>query len=123
MTKKIMIIDDSNTIRKTTAEFLKDTGYEIILVENGYNALIKIMDSKPDLLLVDILMPKLGGLETCRIIRQNEDFDDLPIIFLSSKDSLLDKAKGKLNGCDDYLTKPFLKEKLLEIVERYLNKE
>lgn len=122
MTKKIMIIDDSKTIRKTTQLFLKELDYEVIEVEDGYNALTKVIDGAPDLILVDIMMPRLGGYETCTIIKQNPDFENVPIILLSSKDGILDKAKGKLYGCDDYLTKPFAKDALFEIVNKYLKK-
>ena len=120
MNKKIMIIDDSNTIRKTARLFLKELEYEVIEVDDGYNALTQIIDNYPDLILVDIMMPKLGGYETCTIIKQNPDFENLPIILLSSKDGILDKAKGKLYGCDDYLTKPFSKTALFDIVKKYL---
>lgn len=122
MTKKIMIIDDSKTIRKTTQLFLKELNYEVIEVEDGYNALTKVIDIAPDLILVDITMPRLGGYETCTIIKQNPDFESIPIVILSSKDGILDKAKGKLYGCDDYLTKPFIKDALFEIVNKYLKK-
>lgn len=123
MSKKIMIIDDSRTIRKTAVMFLPAPNYEVIEVDNGYDALSKIIDYSPDLILVDIMMPKLGGYETCSIVKNNPDFENTPIIFLSSKDGVLDKAKGRMYGCDDYLTKPFKKETLLEMVEKYLNKE
>lgn len=116
-----MIIDDSPTIRKTASYFLGDK-YEVIEVDNGYNALTKIIDHKPDLVLLDILMPKLNGYDTCNIIKQNPDFESLPIILLSSKDGILDKAKGSLYGCDDYITKPFVKDEFIKIIESYLNK-
>lgn len=117
-----MIIDDSKTIRKTAVMFLNNEDYEVIEVENGYEALTKIIDEQPDFLFVDVMMPRLGGFETCKIIKQNPDFENLPIVILSSKDGVLDKAKGRLYGCDDYLTKPFTKDKLLEIIKRFLNK-
>ena len=115
-----MIIDDSFTIRKTAEGFLKETEYELILVENGYEALTKIMDLKPDLILCDLNMPKLEGFEMCKILKQNEEYEDIPIIILSSSNGLLDISKGKLNGCDDYLIKPFKKEILLEVIKKYL---
>jgi len=120
MSKKIMIIDDSKVIRKTAVMFLDGLDYEVLQVENGFDALSRIMDDMPDLVFIDVMMPRLGGYETCKIIKQNPDFESLPIVILSSKDGILDKAKGKLYGCDEYLTKPFTKDKLLEVVKKYL---
>ncbi len=121
MKKKIMIIDDSKTIRKTAVLFLNQEGYEVLEVENGFEALSKVIDDVPDLLFIDVMMPRLGGYETCKIIKQNPEFESLPIVILSSKDGILDKAKGRLYGCDEYLTKPFTKDKLLEVVKKYIN--
>lgn len=115
-----MIIDDSSTIRKTAFLFLNQEGYEVLEVQDGFDALSRVVDDTPDLLFIDVMMPRLGGYETCKIIKQNSDFENLPIIILSSKDGILDKAKGKLYGCDEYLTKPFKKEQLIEVVKKYL---
>lgn len=118
---KVMIIDDSVTIRKTAEIFLTQANFEVVLVENGYEALSKIIDEKPDILFIDVIMPKLDGYQTCKIIKQHPDFVDLPIIILSSKDGVIDKAKGKFIGSDEYLTKPFSKDGLIEAVRKHLN--
>ena len=120
--KRIMVIDDSSTIRKSAALFLKDLNYEVILVENGFDALGEIYSKRPDLIFIDLMMPKLGGYETCQMVKQHPDFAHIPIVVLSSRDGLFDKARGKMVGADDYLTKPFAKETLLETVEKFLSK-
>ena len=104
---KEMVIDDSNTIRRSAKLFLENAGYEIIEVEDGFDALSKIMEEIPDLVFIDVLMPNLDGLQTCQIIKRNPLFKDLPIIILSSKDGEFDKAKGLMMGANDYLIKPF----------------
>ena len=119
--KKIMIIDDSQTIRRSAALFLEGRNYEVILIENGFDALSAVVENHPDLIFIDLMMPKLGGFETCQIIKQNPEFKDIPIVVLSSKDGLFDKARGKLNGASEYLTKPFSKNQLLETVDYFLN--
>lgn len=117
---KVMIVDDSNTIRRSGELFLKQAGYTVILVENGFEALTAIFDMRPDIIFVDIMMPRLDGYQTCQLIRKNEEFKDLPIIMLSSKDGLFDKARGRIVGSNEYLTKPFSKEGLLDAVRKYV---
>ena len=116
---KVMVIDDSTTIRKSADLFLKQAGFEVIVVENGFDALAKVIDERPDIVFIDVMMPKLDGYQTCQIIKQNQDFKDLPIIILSSKDGLIDKARGKIVGSNEYLTKPFSKESIVEAVNKY----
>lgn len=116
---KVMIVDDSNTIRKSAELFLKQAGYVVILVENGFEALTRVFDTRPDIIFVDIMMPRLDGYQTCQLIKKNEEFKGVPIVMLSSKDGLFDKAKGRIVGSNEYLTKPFSKDGLLEAVRKY----
>ncbi len=120
---KVMVIDDSPTICRSAEMFLSSANFEVITASNGYDALAVITSEKPDLIFVDVLMPKLDGLQTCQIIKKNEDFKDTPVIFLSSKDGEFDKARGYLVGADGYLTKPFKKEEIINAVNKYLNKD
>lgn len=121
MTKaKIMIIDDSSTIGKTADMFLSKEGYTVVRVDNGFDALSAIIEEKPDMIFIDVLMPKLGGLETCRIIKNNPSFEDTPLVVLSSKDGLYDKAKGLMAGADDYLIKPFSKQNIIDMINKFL---
>lgn len=119
---KVMIVDDSNTIRKSAELFLKQAGYKVILVENGFDALTKVFDTKPDIIFVDIMMPRLDGYQTCQLIKKNEEFCTIPIVMLSSKDGLFDKARGRIVGSNEYLTKPFTKDGLLESVKKHTKK-
>lgn len=119
MVKKIMVIDDSPVIRKVAYNFLKNEGYQVILVEDGFDALVSVMEEEPDLIFIDVLMP-FDGFKTCQIIRSNDSLKKLPIIFLSSKDSEFDKARGLMVGGNDYLTKPFTKESIVEVVKKYV---
>jgi twitching motility two-component system response regulator PilG len=114
---KVLVIDDSNTIRRSAEIFLKQGGYEVLLAEDGFDALSKVNDHDPDLIFCDILMPRLDGYQTCAIIKRNQKFSDVPVIMLSSKDGLFDKARGRMVGSQDYLTKPFTKDQLLQAVE------
>ena len=116
---KILVIDDSNTIRRSAEMFLRQAGYDVILAEDGFDALAKISDHEPDIIFVDILMPRLDGYQTCAIIKRNAKFANVPVIMLSSKDGLFDKARGRMVGSEDYLTKPFTKEQLLKAVEQH----
>ncbi len=116
---KVLVIDDSNTIRRSAEIFLKQGGYEVLLAEDGFDALAKVNDHGPDLIFCDILMPRLDGYQTCAIIKRNAKFSDVPVIMLSSKDGLFDKARGRMVGSEDYLTKPFTKDQLLSAVEQY----
>jgi len=116
---KVMVIDDSNTIRRSAEIFLQQAGCEVILAEDGFDALAKIADRRPDLILVDIMMPRLDGYQTCALIKKNSRYRDTPVIMLSSKDGLFDRARGRLVGSDEYLTKPFSKDALLAAVKRH----
>ena len=118
-----MVIDDSNTIRRSAKLFLASAGYEIIEVVDGFDALSKIMEETPDLIFIDVLMPNLDGLQTCQIIKRNPMFKDLPIIILSSKDGEFDKAKGLMMGANDYLIKPFTKDSIIKVVKDYMEKK
>jgi twitching motility two-component system response regulator PilG len=116
---KVMVIDDSNTIRRSAEIFLVQAGCEVILAEDGFDALAKITDHHPEVVFVDIMMPRLDGYQTCALIKKNPRFRDTPVIMLSSKDGLFDRARGRLVGSDEYLTKPFSKEGLLDAVRRH----
>ena len=116
---KVLVIDDSNTIRRSAEIFLKQGGYRVLLAEDGFDALSKVSDHDPDLIFCDILMPRLDGYQTCAIIKRNVKFASLPVIMLSSKDGLFDKARGRMVGSQDYLTKPFTKDQLLQAVQQY----
>lgn len=111
-----MVIDDSNTIRRSAEIFLAQAGCLVILAEDGFDALAKISDHQPDVIFVDIMMPRLDGYQTCSLIKKNAQFSATPVIMLSSKDGLFDRARGRLVGSDRYLTKPFSKEELIEAV-------
>ena len=116
---KIMVIDDSSTIRRSAEIFLGQVGYKVVLAEDGFDALAKINDSHPDLIFCDILMPRLDGYQTCALIKKSAKFRDTPVIMLSSKDGLFDRARGAMVGSDEYLTKPFTKDSLLKTVRNY----
>ena len=116
---KVLVIDDSNTIRRSAEIFLKQGGHEVVLAEDGFDALAKLSDYQPDLVFCDILMPRLDGYQTCAIIKRNPQFASVPVIMLSSKDGLFDKARGRMVGSEDYLTKPFTKDQLLQAVEQH----
>ena len=117
--KRVLVIDDSNTIRRSAEIFLKQCGHEVMLAEDGFDALAKVNDAQPDLIFCDILMPRLDGYQTCAIIKRNEKFSSTPIVMLSSKDGVFDKARGRMVGSQDYLTKPFTKDQLLQAVEQF----
>lgn len=117
---KVMIVDDSNTIRRSAELFLKQAGYKVVLVENGFEALTSVFDEKPDIIFVDIMMPRLDGYQTCQLIKKNDDYKSIPIVMLSSKDGLFDKARGRIVGSNEYLTKPFTKDGLLEAVRKHV---
>lgn len=118
-TLKILVVDDSNTIRRSAEIFLKQGGHEVLLAEDGFDALSKINDYEPHLVFCDILMPRLDGYQTCAIIKRNAKFAETPVVMLSSKDGVFDKARGRMVGSQDYLTKPFTKDQLLQAVVRY----
>ena len=116
---KVLVIDDSNTIRRSAEIFLKQGGHQVVLAEDGFDALAKLSDYQPDLVFCDILMPRLDGYQTCAIIKRNPQFARVPVIMLSSKDGLFDKARGRMVGSQDYLTKPFTKDQLLQAVRQH----
>lgn len=119
---KVMVIDDSKTIRRTAEKLLKNAGCEVITAVDGFEALSKIMDTKPDLVFVDIMMPRLDGYQTCALIKNNEAYKHVPVIMLSSKDGLFDRARGRIVGSDQYLTKPFTRDELLEVIQKHVVK-
>ena len=118
---KIMFVDDSKTIRRTAETLLKDTGCTVITVNDGFDALSRVVSEKPDLIFIDVMMPRLDGYDTCSIIRSNGEFGKTPVVMLSSKSSFCDKARGNVVGADAYLTKPFAKDELLEAIDQYID--
>ncbi|MDZ4102103.1 MAG: response regulator [Hydrogenophaga sp.] len=116
---KVLVVDDSNTIRRSAEIFLKQGGHEVLLADDGFDALAKINDYQPDLVFCDILMPRLDGYQTCAIIKRNARFANIPVVMLSSKDGVFDKARGRMVGSQDYLTKPFTKDQLLQAVQQF----
>jgi len=116
---KVMVIDDSNTIRRSAEIFLNQAGCEVILAQDGFDALSKITDHEPDVVFVDIMMPRLDGYQTCSLIKRNAKYRTTPVIMLSSKDGLFDRARGRMVGSDQYLTKPFTKDTLLTAVREH----
>ena len=116
---KVMVIDDSNTIRRSAEIFLNQAGCEVILAQDGFDALSKITDHEPDVVFVDIMMPRLDGYQTCSLIKRNAKYRTKPVIMLSSKDGLFDRARGRMVGSDEYLTKPFTKDTLLTAVREH----
>ena len=119
---KVMVIDDSKTIRRTAENLLKKAGCEVLTAVDGFEALSKIVDDEPDVRFVDIMMPRLDGYQTCALIKNNTKFKDTPVIMLSSKDGLFDKARGRIVGSQQYLTKPFTRDELLGAVKRHTTK-
>jgi twitching motility two-component system response regulator PilG len=117
--RKVMVIDDSNTIRRSAEIFLSKAGCQVILAEDGFDALAKIADSQPDVIFCDIMMPRLDGYQTCALIKKNPRFSATPVVMLSSKDGLFDRARGRMVGSDEYLTKPFTKDSLLQAVAQH----
>jgi twitching motility two-component system response regulator PilG len=116
---KVLVIDDSNTIRRSAEIFLKQGGHDVMLAEDGFDALAKVNDYQPNLIFCDILMPRLDGYQTCAIIKRNAKFAAVPVVMLSSKDGVFDKARGRMVGSEDYLTKPFTKDQLLQTVQQF----
>lgn len=119
---KVMVIDDSKTIRRTAETLLQKVGCDVSTAVDGFDALAKIADTKPSIIFVDIMMPRLDGYQTCALIKNNLTFRDTPVIMLSSKDGLFDKARGRIVGSDEYLTKPFSKEELFEAIRQHAKK-
>ena len=116
---KVLVIDDSNTIRRSAELFLTNAGCSVILAEDGFAALSKITEHRPDVIFVDIIMPRLDGYQTCALIKRNPKFRSTPVIMLSSKDGVFDRARGRLVGSDEYLTKPFTKDDLVTAVRTH----
>ncbi|MDX2507272.1 MAG: twitching motility response regulator PilG [Gammaproteobacteria bacterium] len=117
---KVMVIDDSKTIRRTAETLLKKSGCEVITATDGFEALSKILEHRPNIIFVDIMMPRLDGYQTCALIKNNKMFKDTPVIMLSSKDGLFDRARGRIVGSEQYLTKPFTKDELLGAITQYV---
>ena len=116
---RVMVIDDSKTIRRTAETLLKKEGCDVVTANDGFEALGKIAEVQPQVIFVDIMMPRLDGYQTCALIKSNQLFKSTPVIMLSSKDGLFDKARGRIVGSEQYLTKPFTRDELLDVVRRY----
>jgi twitching motility two-component system response regulator PilG len=116
---KVMVIDDSNTIRRSAEIFLSQAGCAVILAEDGFDALAKVSDRDPDIIFCDVLMPRLDGYQTCALIKKSPRYREIPVVMLSSKDGLFDRARGRMVGCEEYLTKPFTKDSLLKCVTEH----
>ena len=121
--KKIMIVDDSNTIRRSAEIFLAQSGCEVILATDGFDAMAKIIDHQPDVIFLDIVMPRLDGYQACMLIKKKPRFHSVPVIMLSSKSGLFDRARGRMVGSDEYLTKPFTKEGLLNTIKKHTQQQ
>lgn len=119
---KVMVIDDSKTIRRTAEMLLKKEGCEVVTASDGFEALSKITDQHPDIIFVDIMMPRLDGYQTCALIKNNQMYRRTPVIMLSSKDGLFDKARGRIVGSEQYLTKPFTREELLDAIDKHVSR-
>ncbi|MFA5627610.1 MAG: response regulator [Thiohalomonadaceae bacterium] len=117
---KILVIDDSKTIRRTAETLLRKEGFDVITADDGFEALSKVADYSPDIIFVDIMMPRLDGYQTCALIKHNQKFRHTPVIMLSSKDGLFDRARGRIVGSEEYLTKPFTREELLGAIRRHV---
>ena len=118
---KVMIIDDSNTIRRTAEALLKKAGYDVYTAGDGFEAMSVITDRRPDIIFVDIMMPRLDGYQTCLLIKNNKDFKHIPVIMLSSKDGLFDKARGRIAGSEEHVNKHFTQEELVEVIARHVH--
>jgi twitching motility two-component system response regulator PilG len=116
---KVLIVDDSMTIRRTAETLLKREGYDVVTAEDGFEALSRIVDDRPDIIFLDIMMPRLDGYQTCAVIKNNTEFRSTPVIMLSSKDSIFDRARGSLVGSEQYVTKPFTREELLDAIQQH----
>jgi len=118
---RVMVIDDSKTIRRTAETLLSKEGFTVLTAVDGFEALGKIADYQPDLIFLDIMMPRLDGYQTCALIKHNRVFGKTPVVMLSSRDGLFDRARGRVVGSDHYITKPFTKEDLLTVIAQYGN--
>ena len=117
---RVMVIDDSKTIRRSAENLLHKEGCEVVSAVDGYEALSKVVETNPDIIFVDIMMPRLDGYQTCALIKNNKSYSHIPIVLLSSKDSIFDKAKGRIVGAQHYLTKPFTREQLIDAIDTHL---
>lgn len=117
---KVMVIDDSNTIRKSTEAILSKEGYEVLTAANGFEAMSMITDNRPDIIFVDIMMPRLDGYQTCSLIKNNRYFRNTPVVMLSSKDGLFDRARGRIAGSDQHINKPFSRDELLGAIHEHV---
>jgi twitching motility two-component system response regulator PilG len=118
---KVMVIDDSNTIRRTAEALLKKAGYDVLTASDGFEAMSLITDNRPDIIFVDIMMPRLDGYQTCQLIKNNKKFRDTPVIMLSSKDGLFDRARGRIAGSEEHVNKPFTQEELIDVITKYVH--
>ena len=116
---RVLVIDDSNTIRRSAEVFLRQGGHDVLLAEDGFDALSKVLDYRPHLIFCDILMPRLDGYQTCAVIRRHAQFATVPVVMLSSRDGVFDKARGRMVGSQEHLTKPFTKDQLLNAVRQF----
>jgi len=120
---KVMVIDDSNTIRRTTEALLKKAGYEVLIAADGFEAMSMVTDHHPDIIFIDIMMPRLDGYQTCSLIKNNRQFKNIPVIMLSSKDGLFDRARGRIAGSEEHVNKPFTQQDLIQVITRHVRKE
>lgn len=117
---RVALIDDSNTIRRSGGLFLTQAGFQVVLAVDGFDALSRIVEQHPDVILLDVMMPRLDGYQTCALIKNNPEFYSIPVIMLTSRDSLFDRARGKLVGADQYLVKPFNKKSLVDAISKQI---
>ncbi len=118
--KRILVVDDSETIRRTAEALLKKEGYDVYLAEDGFKAFSAIVDHNPEIIFLDIMMPRLDGYQVCSVIKNNKEYEHIPVIMLSSKDSIFDKARGKVSGSEVFMSKPFSKEELVNVIKEHL---
>jgi len=123
MAIRVMVIDDSNTIRRTTEALLKKAGYEVFTAADGFEAMSMITDHRPDIIFVDIMMPRLDGYQTCSLIKNNRRYKSTPVIMLSSKDGLFDRARGRIAGSEEHVNKPFTQQDLIQVINKHVRKE
>lgn len=117
--EKILIVDDSETIRRTAEVLLNKEGYQVKVVADGFEAFAAVVEFRPDVIFLDIMMPKLDGYQVCSVIKNNPDYAHIPIIMLSSKDSVFDQARGRVSGATFFMSKPFSKEVLTHTIQQY----
>jgi len=116
----VMIVDDSKTILKTAEILLNEQGCRVLTASDGFESLSIIAQEEPDMIFLDVMMPRLDGYQTCALIKSNAEYQSIPVIMLSSKDSIFDMARGRLAGSESYITKPFTRNDLLGVIEQYL---